>query len=79
MLDWYARKHSRVVRSTYAAELLSLLDAIGRGNLIATVIEEIQDGAMTAPERKRKIQDGSIPDPGQIKDRSRNHPGHAPN
>ena len=24
VLDWYARKHSRVVRSTYAAELLSL-------------------------------------------------------
>ena len=48
MLDWYARKHSRVVRSTYAAELLSLLDAIGQGNLIATAIEEIQAGAMSA-------------------------------
>ena len=40
--------HSRVVRSTYAAELLSLLDAIGQGNLVATAIEEIQSGAMTA-------------------------------
>ena len=29
VLDWYARKHSRVVRSTYASELLSLLDAVG--------------------------------------------------
>ena len=48
VLDWYARKHSRVVRSTYAAELLSLLDAIGQGNLVATAIEEIQSGAMTA-------------------------------
>ena len=48
VLDWYARKHSRVVRSTYAAELLSLLDAIGQGNLVATAIEEIQAGAMTA-------------------------------
>ena len=44
----HARKHSRVVRSTYAAELLSLLGAIGQGNLIATAIEEIQAGAMTA-------------------------------
>ena len=48
MLAWYARKHSRVVRSTYAAELLSVLDAIGQGSLIATAIEEIQAGAMTA-------------------------------
>ena len=47
-MGWYARKHSRVVRSTYAAELLSLLDAIGQGNLVATAIEEIQAGAMTA-------------------------------
>ena len=48
VLDWYARKHPRVVRSTCAAELLSLLDAIGQGNLVATAIEEVQSGAMTA-------------------------------
>ena len=45
VLDWYARKHSRVVRSTYAA---SLLDAVGQGNLIATAIDEVQRGAATA-------------------------------
>ena len=44
VLDWYARKHSRVVRSTYAAELLSLLDAIGQGNLIATAIKKSRPG-----------------------------------
>ena len=48
VLDSYSRKHSRVVRSTYAAELLSLLDAVGQGNLIATAIDEVQRGAATA-------------------------------
>ena len=48
VLDWYSRKHSRVVRSTYAAELLSLLDAVGQGNLIATAIDEVQRGAGSA-------------------------------
>ena len=48
VLDWYSRKHSRVVRSTYAAELLSLLDAVGQGNLIATALDEVQCGAATA-------------------------------
>ena len=48
MLDWYSRKHSRAVRSTYAAELLSLLDALGQGDLVATAIDEIQTGAMSA-------------------------------
>ena len=50
VLDWYARKQSRVVRSTYAAELLSLLDAVGQGNLIATALGEISSGAETALE-----------------------------
>ena len=48
VLDWHSRKHSRVVRSTYAAELLSLLDAVGQGNLIATALDEVQCGAATA-------------------------------
>ena len=48
VLDWYSRKHSRVVRSTYAAELLSLLDAVGQGNLIATAMDEVERGAATA-------------------------------
>ena len=39
VLDWYSRKHSRVVRSTYAAELLSLLDAVGQGNAVATAMD----------------------------------------
>ena len=34
VLDWYSKKHSRVVRSTYAAELLSVLDATNQGRLL---------------------------------------------
>ena len=48
VLDWYSRKHSKVVRSTYAAELLSLLDAVSQGNLIATGIDKVQCGAASA-------------------------------
>ena len=48
VLDWYSRKHSRVVRSTYAAELLSLLDAVGQGNIITTALDEIWSGATSA-------------------------------
>ena len=40
VLDWHARKHSRVVRSTCAAELLSLIDAVGQGHLIASCLDE---------------------------------------
>ena len=63
MLDWYARKHSRVVRSTYAAELLSLIDAVGQGNLIASCLDEVVAGAHSAIELLNRHQQGlrSIP------------------
>ena len=50
VLDWYARKHSRVVRSTYAAELLSLLGAVGQGNMVATALDEIHSGVEMATQ-----------------------------
>ena len=63
VLDWDARKHSRAVRSTYAAELLSALDTVGQGNMIATALDEISSGAKTAldvlarhAKRQRSIQ-----------------------
>ena len=58
VLDWYARKHSRVVRSTYAAELLSLIDAVGQGNLIASCLDEVRVGAHTAIELLKRHQQG---------------------
>jgi len=33
VLDWVSRKHVHVIRSTYAAELHTLLDAINQGLL----------------------------------------------
>ena len=56
VLDWYARKHSRVVRSTYAAELLSLIDAVGQGNLIASWLDEVLVGAHSALELLKRHQ-----------------------
>ena len=50
VLDWYARKHSRVVRSTYAAELLSFLDTVGQGNIVATAMDEIHSGVEKATQ-----------------------------
>ena len=58
MLDWYARKHSRVVRSTYAAELLSLIDAVGQGNLIASCLDEVLVGARSALELLKRHEQG---------------------
>ena len=49
-MDWYVRKHSRVVRSTYAAGLLSLLDAVGQGIMVVTFLDEIHSGVETATQ-----------------------------
>ena len=42
MLDWYSRKQNNVVRSTYAAELMALLDALGRGHLVERSLDRGQ-------------------------------------
>ena len=39
-----------MVRSTYAAELLSLLDAVGQGNMVATALDQIHSGVETATQ-----------------------------
>ena len=69
VLDWYSRKHSSVVRSVYAAELLRLLDAVGQGNLVATAVDEVQRGAVTArqllerqTECQRSVQHEAVVD-----------------
>ena len=50
ILDCYSRKHSRVVRPTYAAGLLSVLEAVGQGQILTACIDEIACGAMTAAQ-----------------------------
>ncbi len=54
VLGWYLRKHSRVVRSTYAAELLSVLDAVGQGQTLAACFDEVACGAMTAAQQLQR-------------------------
>ena len=58
VLGWYAGKHSRVVRSTYAAELLSLLDATGQGNIITTAMDGIWSGATSAAKLLERHSQG---------------------
>ena len=41
ILDWYSRKHTHVARSTFAAKLHALIDAIGQSMLINLAITEI--------------------------------------
>ena len=48
LLDWYSKKHTRVVRSTYAAELLSLLDAVNQGHVLKLCLHEVICGAQPA-------------------------------
>ena len=48
VLVWHSKKHSRVVRSSYAAELLSLLDATNQGQMMSTCLGEIWRGARSA-------------------------------
>ena len=56
VLDWFARKHTHVVRSTFAAELHALLDAVGQAMLINLVITEMF-GPGDSPHHLAKLQD----------------------
>ena len=59
-LDWYARKHTHVVRSTFAAELHTLLDALGQGVLLNLTLTEIHNPGLS-PKQLAQIQDqGSL-------------------
>ena len=56
VLDWFARKHTHVVRSTFAAELHALLDAVGQAMLINLVITEMF-GPGDSPHHLAQLQD----------------------
>ena len=60
LLDWCSRKHTRVVRSTYIAELLTLLDAISQGVLIATAMHETMQGACGALSMSQLLDSGGL-------------------
>ena len=61
LLDWYSRKHTRVVRSTFAAELLSLLDAVNQGNVIKIALDELHLGTRTAKQLLEQQGQAGIP------------------
>jgi hypothetical protein len=58
VLDWYAKKHAHVVRSTYAAELHSLLDAINQGLVLSYSISELRRGVRNARELVEMLNKG---------------------
>ena len=58
VLDWYSKKHSHVVRSTYAAELHSLLDAINQGLVLSYALTELSIGPQSARELTKLLEDG---------------------
>ena len=61
LLDWYSRKHTRVVRSTFAAELLSQLDAVNQGNVIKIALDELHLGTRTAKQLLEQQSKAGIP------------------
>ncbi|CAK0852886.1 unnamed protein product, partial [Prorocentrum cordatum] len=60
MLDWYSRKQNNVVRSTYAAELMALLDALGTGTLMNVAMTEISEGVCTANQMRVRQEAGDL-------------------
>ena len=60
VIGWYSKKHDHVVRSTYAAELHSLLDAINQGIVIAYCLTEVMKGSMTALELATRFYTGNL-------------------
>ncbi|CAK0831488.1 unnamed protein product [Prorocentrum cordatum] len=60
MLDWYSRKQNNVVRSTYAAELMALLDALGTSTLMNVALTEISEGVCTANAMRVRQEAGDL-------------------
>jgi hypothetical protein len=58
VLDWYSKKHTHVVRSTYAAELHSLLDAVNQGLVLIYALTELRSGALTALDLVKRLGAG---------------------
>ena len=60
LLDWSSRKHGHVVRSTYAAELHSLLDALNQAFIIAYSLTELMWGPQPALALVELFRTGSL-------------------
>ena len=60
MLYWCSRKHTHVVRSTYAAELHSSLGAVNQGSLFSLCMRELLLGIRTARELLQEDARGHV-------------------
>ena len=56
VLDYYCRKHSRVCRSTYTAELHNLIDICNQALLVRSLLVELEIGPQ-APSKLAEIMD----------------------
>ena len=59
VLDYYCRKHSRVCRSTYTAELHNLIDICNQALLVRSMLVELEVGP-TAPAKLAEIIDSGL-------------------
>ena len=57
VLDFYARKQTHVVRSTFAAELMAMIDAVQVGSLINLVLTELYSETTIAVTDLAKMQE----------------------
>ena len=57
VLDFYARKQTHVVRSTFAAELMAMIDAVQVGTLINLVLTELYSETTIAVTDLAKMQE----------------------
>ena len=57
VLDFYARKQTHVVRSTFAAELMAMIDAVQVGSLINLVLTELYTETKIAITDLAKMQE----------------------
>eukprot|EP00973_Karenia_brevis_P094275 12421634-Karenia_brevis.AAC.1 len=59
-LDWYSKEHNHVVRSTFAAELHALIDAVGQGTLLDFVLTELLSKPRTARDLAKMQDSGDL-------------------
>ncbi len=60
VLDWASRRQKRVVRSTFAAELHSMLDAAEHSKLIGLAYHEVYNPGMNASQLAIALEEGKL-------------------
>ena len=63
VIEHYARKQKRVVRSTFAAEIHALVDSIEHGKLLMFALAEVLCGSLGARELQQVEELGRWPIP----------------